>query len=245
VKRLLLPVLATAGMLMTACIIQFSTLYEDSGDRTHFVALASNLTDVDVVDAVVEVRFFDSSNNLLATEFVSPCTRTLQAHQSSPVESVIPAGVTADRTETVVHPLTFGERRTPDFDFEDVEFTSDDAGTHVTGTIENNDGITYRAVQVCAAFFDEDGNVVRVGRAFTDQSTLSGGEDGVFDIVVEALPSDAETYQLWVDATKRNPVEVTAPVVRKSAEVPTATATPTRTGTPTSTSTPTATATPS
>jgi hypothetical protein len=241
VKRLLLVALAAAGILATACITQFTTLFVDDDDRTHFVGLASNLTDVDVVSAVIEVNYFDGSNNLLATDFIPTFTRTLQAGQSSPFESIIPAGVTASRAETIVHPMTFGERPTPDFDFEDIDFSSDSEGTHVTGTIENNDDIIYRGVQVCAAFFDDDGDVLRVGRAFTDPSRLSGGGDGDFDIVIADLPSEAETYQLWVDATKRNPIEVTAPVVRASANIPS----PTETPTPTATVTPTPTATPS
>ena len=243
-KRLLLAGTAVIGLLATACVIQFTTLFVDDEDRTHFVGLASNLTDGDVVSAVVEVQYFDRSNNLLATDFVATCTRTLQSGQSSPFESIIPAGVAVSRAETVVHSLTFGERPTPDFDFEDIEFTGDAEGTHVTGVIENNDDITYRAVQVCAAFFDEDGNVVRVGRAFTDGSTLVGGAEGDFDVVIADLPSDTETYQLWADATKRNPIEVTAPVVRASASLPSLTPTPTHTGTPSATPTPSATLTP-
>lgn len=237
-KRLLLVALAIMGILASACITQFSTLFVDDDGRTHFVGLASNLTDVDVVAAVIEVNYFDGSN-IIGTDFVATCTRTLQAGQSSPFESIIPAGVDVDRAKTTVHPLTFGERPTPDFDFADIKFSSDAEGTHVTGTIENNDDITYRAVQVCAAFFDEDEDVVRVGRAFTDPSTLSGGSEGDFDIVIPDLPSDAETYQLWADGTKRSPIEVTAPVVRKSADVPTATKTPTPTPTTTLTATPT------
>lgn len=245
-RRMLLLAVALMGILATACIIDFTTLFVDDDDRTHFVGLARNLTDVDVVDAIVEVKYYDSGNNLLATDFVRTCTRTLQGRQSSPFESVIPAGVTVKRAESIVRPLTFGERPTPDFDFENVEVTGDAAGTHLTGTIQNNDDITYRAVRVCAAFFNDDGDVVRVGHDFTDPSTLEDGDEGDFDIVIEDLPSDAETYKLWADATKRNPIEVTAPVVRRSEELPTPTRTPTPTvtGTPAPTSTPTATPTP-
>lgn len=218
-KRLLIPLLAFVGILAAGCIIQFSTLYKDSSDRTHFVGLASNLTDVDVVDAAVEVKFFDSTNNLLATEFVSPCTRSLQARQSSPVESIIPAGVTADRTETVVHPMTFGAKVVPDLDFKNIEVKMHGDVTHLVGEIKNSDNITFYAVQVCAAFYD-DGDVVRVGRAFTDPARLSRGRTGDFDIGIEDMPSDAEEYQLWVDATTRSPADVTAPVVHGPADIP-------------------------
>jgi len=243
-RKLLVPLLALIGIVAGGCIIQFSTLYVDDVSRTHFVGLASNLTNADVVSASVEVKFFDSSNNLLATESVSPCTRTLQAHQSSPVESIIPAGVTAKRTETVVHPLTFGEKMVPDFDIKNIKKEVDGDVTHLKGEVKNSDNRTFYAVQVCAAFFDDDDDVVRVGRDYLDPAKLSEDATGAFDIAIDKMPTEAKQYQIWVDATIRSPTDVTAPVVEGPDDIPgLATATPTATGTPTPTSTPTPTAT--
>ncbi|MCJ7491113.1 MAG: FxLYD domain-containing protein [Dehalococcoidia bacterium] len=244
-KKLLVPLLALIGIVAGGCIIQFSTLYVDDVSRTHFVGLASNLTNADVVSASVEVKFFDSSNNLLATEFVSPCTRTLQAHQSSPVESIIPKGVTAKRTETVVHPMTFGDKMVPDLDFKNIKVEKDGTVTHLKGEVKNSDNETFYAVQVCAAFYDDDDDVVRVGRAYLDPAKLSEDATGAFDIAIADMPADTEEYQIWVDATIRSPTDVTAPVVEGPEEMPgVATATPTVTGTPAPTSTPTITPTP-
>jgi hypothetical protein len=241
----LVGVLAIAGLLAAGCIIQFGTIFKDDAGRTHFVGLASNLTAADVVDAVVEIKFFDSSNNLLATEFVNPCTRTLQDHHSSPIEAIIPAGVTANRTETVVHPQTFGTKLVPDLDVSDIAVQIDGDITHLTGTVDNDDNRTFQAVRACAAFYNDDGDVVRVGRAYLNPVRLSSGDSGVFDIAIEDMPTDTEEFQLWVDATTRNPTDVTAPVVEGPDEIPGAAATGTPTATPTVTATPTATATPS
>lgn len=244
-KRLLIALLALVGIVAGGCIIQFHTLYEDDDGRTHFVGLASNLTNADVVDAVVEVKFYDSSNNLLATRFVSPCTRTLQAHQSSPVESTIPAGVTVKRVDAIVHPMTFGEKMVPDFDIKNVSVDEDGTVTHLKGDVKNSDNKTFYGVQVCAAFYDDDEDVVRVGRAYLDPAKLSKGATGSFDIAVDDMPDDVEEYQIWVDATVRSPTDVTAPVVEGPEEMPgVATATPTPTGTPGPTDTPTVTPTP-
>ncbi len=221
-RRLLIPLLALFGLLAAGCIIQFATRYVDDDGRTHFVGLATNLTGADVVDAIVEVRFYDSSNNLLATRFVNPCTRTLQAHQASPVEAVIPVGVTVKRTETVVHPLTFGEKMVPDLDFKNVAVEVDDDVTHLVGEVKNSDNVTFYSVQVCAAFYDDDGDVLRVGQDFTAPAKLSKGATTEFDIAVEDMPSDVEEYQIWVDATVRTPTDVTAPVVEGPEEMPTA-----------------------
>jgi hypothetical protein len=241
-RKLLVLLLALIGIVAGGCIIQFSTLYVDDVSRTHFVGLASNLTNADVVSASVEVRFYDSSNNLLATKSVSPCTRTLQAHQSSPVESIIPAGVTVKRAETVVHPQTFGEKMVPDFDIKNISFEKDGTVAHLKGEVTNNDNEAFYAVQVCAAFYDDDDDVVRVGSDYLDLTTLSEDKTGEFDIEIEDWTADAEQYELWVDATTRSPKDVTAPVVEGPDDIPgLATATPTATPTPTSTPTPTAT----
>ena len=239
-KRLLVPLLALVGIVAGGCIIQFSTIYKDGDGRTHFVGLASNLSKVDVVSAAVEVKFFDSSNNLLATEWTTPCTRTLPKSQSSPVESIIPAGVTASRTETVVHPMTYGAKMVPDLDIDNQELVVSGDITHLTGEVKNNDDVTFYGVQACVAYFDNDGDVLRVGRAYLDPAKLPAGDTGTFDIAVDGSPDDFEEYQLWVDATTRTPTDVTAPVVVGPDELPgVATATPTATATSTPTATPT------
>lgn len=238
-RRLFVGLLAIMGLLAAGCIIQFATLYKDDAGRTHFVGLVSNLTAADVVDAVVEIKFFDSSNNLLATQFVNPCTRTLQHHQDAPIEATIPAGVTADRTETIVHPLTFGTKLVPDLEVSDLALDTVDGTSHLTGTVENDDNITFQAVHVCAAFYDDDGDVLRVGRAYLDPARLSRGDTGEFDIAIEDMPSEVEEFQLWVDATRRNPTDVTAPIVVGPDELPGPGPTGTPTPTPTITPTPT------
>ena len=212
-KRFLIPLVVIVGVLAGGCIVQFSSIYEDATDNTHFVGLARNLTAGDVVSASVEVRMYDSSGNLVATEFASPCTRTLQDHASSPIEAIIPPGVTVDEAETVVRPITVGTKAVPDLDFDNIAIGEDGTTTHLTGDITNNDDINYYAVRVCAAIFDDHGDVVRVGRDYTTPSTIDSSDSGEFDIAIADMPSDAEQYQLWVDAVTRSPSDVTAPVV--------------------------------
>jgi hypothetical protein len=131
----------------------------------------------------------------------------------------------------------------PDMDIKNIAVEVDGDVTHLVGEVKNSDSVTFYAVQVCAAFFDDDDNVVRVGRAFTDPAKLSKGATTEFDIAVEDMPSDAEEYQLWVDATVRTPTDVTAPVVEGPDDIPSV-ATGTPTPGPTNTSTPTVTPTP-
>lgn len=243
-KRLLIVALVIAGISAAGCIVRFGTLYEDTSSNTHFVALASNLTKADIVAAYVQVDFFDGGNRLLATEFVSPCTRTLQDHSDSPIEAILPAGVTVDHVQTTLKPVTFGTKDVADLDVDNVDIETSAGTTHITGDINNGDTDLF-AVQVCAALLDDDDNVLKVGRVFTDPTNIDNDESATFDIAVQS-DDDAAQYQLWVDAITHNPSDFTAPVVVGPADIE-ATPTPTKTatpGTPTTTATPTITSTP-
>jgi hypothetical protein len=246
-KRLLIIALALGGVLAAGCIVRFGTLYEDAGSNTHFVALASNLTKADIVVASVQVDFFDSSNRLIATEFASPCTRTLQHQSDSPVEVILPTGVTVNHVQTTLRPITFGTKTVPDLEVNNVAESISGDTTHITGDIDVGNKDLFQ-VQVCLALLNGDDEVVKVGRVFTDPSNINNDNTGTFDIAVES-DSDATQYEIWVDAVTHNPNDVTAAVVEGPNDLADLiTATPTRTRTPTpcagGTCTPTPSATP-
>jgi len=239
-KRLLVLALAVTGVLAAGCFVRFGTLYE-ADDTSHFVGLASNLSTIDVVAASIQVDFLDSSNRLLDTEFVSPCTRTLQVQKDSPFEAVAPAGVTANHVQTTVRPLTVGKKAVADLDVDNIEITESGGTMHIKGDIDVG-GRDLFAVQVCAALLDKHGDVLKVGRHLASPSNIDRKDSGTFDV---SIPSDddATKYQLWVDALVHNPNDVTAPVVVGPNSIklatPTPTATPGPTSTPTITPTPT------
>ena len=238
-KRLLVVALAVTGILAAGCIVRFATLYE-TDDTSHFVGLASNLSTIDVVAASIQVDFYDSGNRLLATEFVTPCTRTLQVKKDSPFEAVVPAGVTANHVQTTVRPLTIGKKAVADLDVDNIEITTSSDTMHIKGDIEVGRKDLF-AVRVCAALLDKHGDVLKVGSHLASPSSIDDHDSGTFDI---SIPSDddATKYQLWVDALVHNPNDVTAPVVVGPSSIklatPTPTATATRTPTPTVTPTP-------
>jgi hypothetical protein len=209
-KRLLVLALAVTGVLAAGCFVRFGTLYE-TDDTSHFVALATNLSAVDVVAASVEVDFFDSGNRLLRTEFVSPCTRTLQKGFDAPIQVDLPAGIVADHVQTVVRPVTFGKKTVADLDVDNIQITTTDNTTNITGDIDVG-GTDLYAVTVCAALRDRDGNVVRVGRDVTSPANIDSGDTGTFDVSMLAS-DDATQFELWVDAVVHNPGDITAPVV--------------------------------
>ena len=236
-KRLLVLALAITGVLAAGCIVRFGTLYEQD-DTSHFVGLASNLSTLDVVAASVRVDFFDSGNRLLDTEFVSPCTRTLQVKKDSPFEVIAPAGVTANHVQTTVYPLTLGKKAVADLDVDedDIVITTSDGTTHIKGTVDVGDDDLY-AVHVCAALFDNDGNVLAVGSHTTTPANIDSDDSGTFDVSMDTSGiddiGDVDQFELWVDALVHNPNDVTAPVVVGPDDVAfEGTPAPTKTATP-------------
>ena len=245
-KRVLVLVLAMTGILAAGCIVRFGTFNKDTD---HYVGLASNISGVDVVSASVQVDFLDISGNIVDTENVDTCTRTLQKGMDSPIEA------TSDRdarsVRATLHPLTFGHRDgtdIDDIDEDDVEIPAVSGDTlHIKGTdliVANED---LEDVQICAAIFDNDGNVLAVGD--DDVGDIDDGDSASFDVEIgisdfadEDLDvGDIDSYELWIDA--RADGDITAPSVVGPNEVDAEEATPTPTGTP-PTATPTRTPTP-
>ncbi|MGD0765909.1 MAG: hypothetical protein ABR978_06345 [Dehalococcoidia bacterium] len=249
-KRLLIAVLALVGILSAGCIVRFGTLTNEN-DTADFVGLASNLTNADIVAASVQVDFLDSSGSVISTVNASPCTRTLQKHMDSPIEASLPAGVTAKKVRTTVHPLTFGTKVVADLDVneDDIAITTSDDTMDIKGTIDVGGDDLY-SVHVCAALLDRDGNVLAVGDHTASPADINSDASGTFDVPIDTSimsdTGDIHQFELWVDALVHHPTDVTAPVVVGPNDVADfeATATPGPTSTATATSTPTTAPTP-
>jgi len=243
VKRLLILALAVTGILAAGCIVRFGTLFEED-ETSHFVGLASNLSTIDVVAASIQVDFLDRGNHLLDTEFVSPCTRTLQVKKDSPFEAVAPAGVVANHVETTVRPLTLGKKAVADLDVDNIVITQSDGTLHIKGDIEVGRKDLFE-VRVCAALLDRHDDVLQVARHASSPANIDRDATGTFDVSIPG-DDDATQYELWVDSLVHNPNDVTAPVVvgPSSIKIATATPTPGPSATPTNTPEPTVTPTP-
>jgi len=212
VKKLLVLLLALIGILAAGCIVRFGTFNDDTNQ---FVGLASNLTNVDVVAASVQVDFLNSSGTVVYTRNVDPCTRTLQKKMDSPVEATAPSSINAKTTKETVRPLSFGHKDVADLDVDEgnIEMDITDAETHITGSIDANEDL--EEVHVCAALFDNDGNVIAVGHDFsTTPGDIDDNDTGTFDVSIDTGDidiDDIDQYELWFDAIAGN--EVTAPEV--------------------------------
>ncbi len=232
-----LPLIALVAVLASGCFVLGGTLFI-SGNDSVFVGLARNaLKNAQVVEADVEVKFYDG-DTLLSTKVVRICTRTLQSDDGSataPFKAVLKNNKKADRVETrVLARLPLGKKDLPDLDVNNLNVAWIGSDFVITGDLEN-DGDDLEDVKVCAAMLDDDGNVLNVGE--DDVGDIDEDDDASFEITIKR-DSDAEEIQIWVDGEMNN--DVTRPV-KGSKSVPNKTATPTRTPTPTNTPTPTST----
>jgi hypothetical protein len=207
-KRFLVVALAVVGILAAGCIMRFGSIYTE-GSTSHFVGLASNLSKVDVIRAQVQVDFLDSSNHVLASRIVDPCTRTLQIGMDSPVEAEYNS-TAVNHVQTYVQWKTLGHKTVADLDVNDDDFTITTASGEIkiAGTFDANEDLD--DVHVCAAMFKSDGTVVKVGSDET-VGDVDDGDDAVpFDVTMDS-DSSAATFKLWIDGLRGS--DPTAPVV--------------------------------
>jgi hypothetical protein len=203
-KRLLLVALAISGILASACFVRYGALYTEN-DTSHFVGFATNLSQVDVVSASVQVDFYNSNNVIIDTEFVSPCTRTLQIGMDSPIEVDALNGIVADHVQTTVRPLTFGHKTTANLNTYNIGVATDSGLTHIIGVVHADEDLD--AVHVCAALLKSDGTVVKVGQQAL--GTLHDGNALTFNVTMEAAA--ASRFELWFDGLRGS--DPAAPVV--------------------------------
>lgn len=245
------PLLAVA-VLGASCFVTNSRVYQ-SGNNFVFVGEARNATNADVVQSYVKVQYLDSLGNVLATDFVAPCTRTLPAGGSSPVtDTLVDGGLSVASVQTTVQWVTAGHRDPAALTLSSPNVSQVDSTVFASGTVTNTGPDNYTAVHVCLAAYDAGGIVVGVGDGYLANPTIGPGAASTFNFT-GTMPSGvpATSYKLWVDAWDATTNLETAPVITTAAAVPTATptstpVTPTATPTltPVPTSTPTVTPTP-
>lgn len=247
-KRLaVIPFIIGFAVLAASCLVTKARVFTVGADYV-YVGEAVNLTQADVEQSYVKLEYLDGASNVIATQFVSPCTRTLQAGASSPVEGSLPnGGISVVSVRATVQWVTVAHRDPASMTFSNLDVSQSADGTKffVAGTVGNNSAATtYAGVHVCAAAYGGDGNVVAVGDGYLDTATLSAGNASDFSFSAN-MSGAAAQYRLWVDGWDVGNARVTAPVTSALAAVPTATPTstntpvpPTNTPLPTSTPTP-------
>lgn len=236
-----LGVLAFAG----TCTFQNTGFNEIDGEDV-FAGEIVNDTGVDFLESEIAVAFLNDDNDLIDTQQVEPCLRSFQDGATN----FFSANSDADEDDTdyalarlaTDSSLEQGTVASGDLELTalTVERDADGETLRVEGTIENNDNDEAEDPNVCAVVYDEDGNVLVVGKD-DDIADLDEDESASFSISI-TVPDDSDLVDevdVWIDGYEDDtPVE---PVGYGSYDVDICDATPTATLTPTSTATSTAT----
>ena len=159
--------------------------------------------------ALVEITadLYSSSTTLLATSSGYACVTTLAPGTDSPFDILVidpPTGV--DHIELRVtdyfEPPSIFSEPPVGLDATITNVYTDFIGyRHLVGQVTNNSPNTYDFVSICAAFYDNAGNVVRTGLDYTSPDTLGPGEVGSFDASADEEGADIVSHRVWVDAS--------------------------------------------
>lgn len=252
-KRMILAAgLLLAGVIAFAgtCTIQHTSL-NTLGSNKVFGGEIHNDSGANFLQHKIHVAFFNSSNQLISEQTVTPCLRSLPNGGADYFSAATSTSATAALARLEYgNLLTAGTPDSGSGAFSGISITRTGTALTVSGTFKNTDATLLSAPNVCAVVYDSSGNVVVVGLDET-LSDLAQNATDTFSITLTVANSTSTVSHVDLHAdglhgnTPIRPISSTGLSVTVSTATPTAT--PTNTGTPataTPTNTPTATATP-
>ena len=249
-KRLAIIAAAALGIAAVASACIQNAGFTRIGSHDVFAGEIQNDTSADILAHDVLVAFLDSDGDVVDTEEVESCLRSLQSGETD-FFSVESEESYSDTTSAIGRvdsdSLEFGDTADGDFELTDITVERDEDGEilRVDGTITNLDEEDLDDPAVCAVVYDDDGNVVVVAKD-EDIDDLAEDESATFSLEID-VPDSTSTVDhvdVWADGIEDDtPVD---PVSEEDLDVAIceATATPTNTATSTSTATGTPTDTP-
>ncbi|HSP55952.1 MAG TPA: FxLYD domain-containing protein [Dehalococcoidia bacterium] len=153
----------------------------------------------------VTANFYSANNTLLATDTGFACLESIASGGDSPYDVLLfspPVGidhVTVGVTDYftppfyVIHypPVNLNPTVTNTY-IDAINYL------HLVGNVQNSSSNTYDFVEVCAAFYDSQGNVVDTNFDYTSPDTLGPGATGTFDTDGDA-DLGVSGYRVWAD----------------------------------------------
>ena len=161
----------------------------------------------DVAFVEITANAYSASNTLLTTESGFSCVMSMAPGTDSPFDIFIfdpPAGI--DHIDLSVTGLTEAPFLFFDPPVVGLDPTITNVFTdfidfrHIVGTVTNNSSFTYDFINVCVAFYDGSGDVVRTGLDFVSPDTLGPGATGSFDASADSSGAGIVSERVWVDA---------------------------------------------
>jgi hypothetical protein len=242
VKRIipiaLLGIVALTAIAAT-CTVQNASLTK-IGDHDTFGGELHNDSGVDILSHRIRVAFLNSNNAVVETRTVEGCLRSLQDGTENffSVASALGAGdtnVALARMANLEEDPGFkiGGVVQGNVEVSGVTVTRTATSIVITGTIKNTDGDALDDPAACVVVYNDDDQVVVVGRDVL--SDLAVDASGAFEVTL-TVPDNADTVDhvdIWVDGLEGG--TPTGPEASKGHAV---TVVATTTPTPTNTSTP-------
>jgi hypothetical protein len=186
--------------------VRKTSSYVDSIGARHVVGEVVNSLGQAAEFVQITVNYYAGST-LVATDTTFSSLSVIPAGGDSPFEVLTypgPAGVTSFEASVTSFTAPPGGGRHPITGLSVAvsnTYTDVIGYLHVVGTVTNNSGATYTYVQPLIALYSAAGTVVRADFTFTDPSTLSPGQTGAFEFLINASGLSYSSYRTWVDAS--------------------------------------------
>jgi hypothetical protein len=238
-KRLLAAGLVIAGLAAFAgtCTIQRISL-TTIGSNDVFAGEIHNDSGVGILQHNMAVAFLDGSNNLLETQIVQPCLRTLPSGGANyfSATSNYPAVQTQTGLARINLDSTFkvGPPATGSGTITGLTVTRNGTSLLVNGTFKNLDSTTLTEPNACAVVYNSSGNVVVVKLDQTMVDLAQNASDTFpMTITVPDSTTTVSRVDIYVDGLRNNvpilPITATGNAIVVGTQTPVATATSTAT----------------
>jgi len=192
--------LALAALATGAKCIEHDSMYVDSEGYTHVVGHMTNETDVSASSVTLDAKIFDASDNVIAETTGSLCPVTVQPHSQNAFDLKFPNPNIPGAVRYEVRPIAGATiaQPLPDPHIFLIRFYARRIGPDVlvVGQVRNDSGQTYTDTRMCAAVYDNKGNVIRT----LDHAILGDFTPGAAMIFQGGIPSTPDTaiqFRLW------------------------------------------------
>lgn len=211
-KRYIAPLLSILAVLASGCILHVSHYTDDAGKTVYVGELYSEGNSYGP-GATVEGTFYDAGGHVITTEKGSTCLGVDPKHVV-PFKVTLPPGTAAPAKvdwQVLATPVADAFLATG-LEAQITDQAVDPSGaTWFSGLIANNSANTYTGGDVCAAWFNAAGDVLRVAVAEANMLRFAPGNSIPF-AMVEQVPPEATTMSFFLDAGV-TPPGVTAPTI--------------------------------
>ena len=147
----------------------------------------------------INAGFYDSAGNVVASDSGYACLDVIPAGGDAPFYILVldPPSNIARYTLQVDGRATSKQAATG-LELSGISTRTDSSGDlHVSGQVTNRSTVTYRFVEICAAYYNAAGDVIRTDSSYARPDTLTPSQSGTFE--VEDDGEGVATHRLWVE----------------------------------------------